>query len=319
MFSFFSENDLISPKQSGFRSGDSCTNQLLSIAHEILSAFDDDHEVRGVFLDISKAFDRVLHEGLLFKLQQYGISGELITLIKDFLSCRKQRVVLNGQHSPWADVKAGVPQGSILSPLLFLVYINDLPNGLNSNVKLFADDTSLFSVVHNITDPANLLNSDLSKISEWALQWKMSFNPDPIKQAQEIIFSRKTSKRNHRGPMFNNNIVNLTTNHKHLGMIFDSKLNFDKHLKSALKKVSKTVGLLRKFQGILPRTSLITIYKSFARPHLDYSDIIYDQTFNESFHQRIESIQNNAAIAITGATRGTSSEKLYQGLGLESI
>ena len=110
MFSFFPGNNLILPKQSGFRPGDSCTNQLLSTAHEILSAFDDGHEVRGVFLDISKAFDRVWHEGLLFKLQQNGILGELITLIKDFLSCRKQRVVLNGQHSSWTDVKPGVPQ-----------------------------------------------------------------------------------------------------------------------------------------------------------------------------------------------------------------
>ena len=246
-------------------------------------------------------------------------ASDLCLKMSDFLSCRKRRVVLNGQHSSWADVKAGVPQGSILGPLLFLIYINDLPNGLNTNVKLFADDTSLFSVVHNITESANLLNSDLSKINEWALQWKMSFNPDPIKQAQEIIFSRKTSKRNHPGLTFNNNIVNLTTKHKHFGMIFDSKLSFDEHLKSALKKKSKTVGLLRKFQDILPRTSLITIYKSFARPHLDYGDIIYDQTFNESFHQRIESIQYNAAIAITGATTGTSSEKLYQELGLESL
>ena len=242
MFSFFSENDLLSPRQCGFRPCDSCTNQLLSTAHELLSVFDDGHEVRGVFLDISKAFDRVWHEGLLFKLRQNGISGELITLIKDFLSCRKQRVVLNGQHSSWADVKAGVPQGSILGPLLFLIYINDLPNGLNSNAKLFADDTSLFSVVHNITDSANLLNSDLSKINEWALQWKMSFNPDPTKQAQEIIFSRKTSQRNHPGLMFNNSIVNVTSIHKHLGMIFDSKLSFDEHLKSVLKKISKTVG-----------------------------------------------------------------------------
>ena len=144
--------------------------------------------------------------------------------------------MLNGQHSSRPDVKVAVPQGSILGPLLFLIYINDLANGLNSNVKLFADDTSLFSVVHNITDSANLLNSDLSNINEWALQSKMSFNPDPVKQAQEIIFSHKTSKRNHPGLMFNNNIVNLTTNHKHLGMIFDSKLSFDEHLKSALKK-----------------------------------------------------------------------------------
>ena len=147
----------------------------------------------------------------------------------------------------------------------------------------------------------------------------MSFNPDLTKQAQEIIFSRKTSQRHHRGLMFNNNIVNFTYIHKHLSMMFDSKLSCDEHLKSVLKQISKTIGLLRKFQSILPRTSLITIYKSFARPHLDYGDIIYDQTFNESFHQRIESIQSNAAISITGAIRGTSSEKLCQELGLELL
>ena len=105
--------------------------------------------------------------------------------------------------------------------------MNELPNRLNSNVKLFADDTSLFYVVHSITDSPSLLNSDLSKINEWALQWNMSFNPDPTKQAQEIIFSRKTSKRNYPALMFNNNIVYFTIFHKHLGMIFDSKLSFD--------------------------------------------------------------------------------------------
>ena len=160
---------------------------------------------------------------------------------------------------------------------------------------------SLFSVVHNITDSANLLNGDLSKINEWALQWKMSFNPDPIKQAQKTIFSRKTSQKNHPGLMFNDSIVNVTYIHKHLRMIFDSKLSFDEHLKSVLKKISETVSLLQNFQGILPRTSLITIYKSFARPHLDYGGIIYYQTFNESFHERIESIQYNAVVTITGA------------------
>ena len=227
--------------------------------------------------------------------------------------------MLNDQHSSWVDVKVGIPQGSILGPLLFLIYINDLPNGLNSNAKLFVDDTSLFSVVHNINDLANLLNSDPSKIDEWALQWKMSFNPDITKQAQEIIFSRKTSQRNHPSFMFNNSIVNVTKIHKHFGMIFYSKLSYDEHLKSVFKKISKTVGLLRKFQGILPRTSLIAIYKLFARPHRDYGHITHDQTFNESFYQRIESIQYNAAIAITGAIRGTSSEKLYQKLGLESL
>ena len=141
----------------------------------------------------------------------------------------------------WADVKAGIPQGSNLGPLHFLIYINininlHLPNGLNANVKLLADDTSLFSAVHNITNSTNLLNSNPPRINEWDLQWKMSFNPDPTKQAQEIIFSRKTSQRNHPGFIFYKSIVNVTTIYKHLGMIFDSKLSFDEHLKSVLKK-----------------------------------------------------------------------------------
>ena len=137
--------------------------------------------------------------------------------------------MLNGQHSSWANVKAGVPQRSILGPLLFLIYINDLSNGFNSSVKLFADDTPLFSAVNIITDSANLLKSNLSEMNEWTLQWKMSFIPDPTKQAQEIIFSRKTSQRNHPGFMFDNNIVNITTIRKHLGMVFHSKLSFDDH------------------------------------------------------------------------------------------
>ena len=103
---------------------------------------------------------------------------------------------MNGQHSTWVNIEAGVPQGSILRPLFFLIYINDLSDDLNSNPKLFADDTSLFSFVQNINSTTNL-NSDLSKISDWAFQWKMNFNPDPNKQAQEVIFSRLINKTNH--------------------------------------------------------------------------------------------------------------------------
>ena len=119
--------------------------------------------MRGVFLDISKAFDNVWHKGLIYKLQENGISGELLNIIVDFLNNRKQRVVLNGQSSNWVDVKAGVPQGSIMGPLLFLIYINDLPEGLITNAKLFADDTSLFSVVRDIAASTEELNNDLRK------------------------------------------------------------------------------------------------------------------------------------------------------------
>ena len=130
--------------QSSFKPGDSCINQLLSITHNIYKSFDDGYEVRGVFLDISKAFDKVWHYGLIFKLQENGISGNHLKVLKYFLTNKKQSVVLNGQSSSWTNVKAAVPEGSILGPLLFLIYINDLADGLSSNTKLFADDTSLF-------------------------------------------------------------------------------------------------------------------------------------------------------------------------------
>ena len=120
-----------------------------SISHEKYSSFDEGLEVRSIFFDIAKAFDKASHDGIIFKLTQNGISGNLLNLLRDFLNERKQRVILNGQFSTWKNVSAGVPQGSILGPLLFLIYINDLTEGLSTNAKLFEDDTSLISVIHN--------------------------------------------------------------------------------------------------------------------------------------------------------------------------
>ena len=191
-----SQEELLNPNQSGFHPSDSCINQLIAITHEIFEAFDCNPslEVRSVFLDISKAFDKVWHEGLLYKLKSMVVSGELYHLVENYLSYRFQRVLLNGQTSSWRPVLAGVLQGSILGPLLFLIYINDLPNELKSNAKLFSDDMSLFTIVKDKSETANILNNDLSEISKWAYNWKMLFNPDPSKPAQEVVFSRKKKK-----------------------------------------------------------------------------------------------------------------------------
>ena len=169
MFEFFTENELNSHNQSGFKPRDSCINQLLCIAHNIYQSSNDGLKTTGVFLDISKAFDKVWPEDLLFKLKQSGISDKLYgisNVTTNFLYQRKQIVVLNGQHSSLTNVEAGLSQGSIFEPLFFLKYINDLSDDLTLNPKLFADDTSLFSVVQNTNSTANGSESDLIKISD---------------------------------------------------------------------------------------------------------------------------------------------------------
>ena len=136
MLEFFTKNDLISNDQSGFKPSDSCINQLLSVTHEIYKSFDDDLDLRGVFLDISKPFNKVWQKCLLYKLKQDSISGNLLDTITNFLNSRKQSVTSNGQFSSWTSIEAGVTQGSILGPLLFSIYINDLSDDLITKVKV---------------------------------------------------------------------------------------------------------------------------------------------------------------------------------------
>ena len=161
------------------------------------------------------------------------------------------------------------------------------------------------------------MNNHLNKIKNWAIQWKLNFIPDPSKQAQGVIFSGKPQKTIYNQVYFNS--VKQVPSQKHLGMYLNTKLNFQEHVNNILSKVNKTIGLMRKLQAFLPRQSLVMVYKAFLRLHLDYGDIIYDQTYNESFHQKMESVQYNAARAITGAIRGTSREKLYQEVDLEPL
>ena len=175
-------------------------------------------------------FDRVWHEVLLYKLKSMGISGELYNLLENYLSDRFQRVILNGQFSLWKPIVASVPQGSILGPLLFLIYINDLPNGLKSNAKLFADETSLFTSVKDKNESTSILNNHLLLISIWAYNWKILFNPDPTKPAQEVIFSKEKMTQIHPIISLNNIQVERVPYQKHLGIFLDVKRNFKQHV-----------------------------------------------------------------------------------------
>ena len=177
IFNFFKEQNVIICFQSGIVPGDSTTNQLVEIYNTFCKALDEGKEVRAIFCDISKAFDRVWHKGLLFKLQNVGISGCLLQWFSSYLSGRKQWVVIPGASSDWANIQAGVPQGSILGPLLFLLYINDIVVNIKANVRLFADDTSLYLILEDPNETATILNNDLETIHKWADTWLVNVNP----------------------------------------------------------------------------------------------------------------------------------------------
>ena len=322
IYEHLTDNQLITPNQSGFRPGDSTINQLLYITHSIHTAFEEypSCETRAVFLDISKAFDKVWHEGLIFKLKSNGISGPLLVLIDSYLSNCKQHVVLNGKSSNWSSIPAGVPQGSVLGPLFFLVYINDL---VENDEKLFADDTSLFTVVYVEGIAADQLNRDLKVISDWAYQWKMQFNPDKNKQAIQVIFSQKRTKPAHPPIFLNESEVKIKHEQKHLGMILDSCLNFNSHVREKIISaryyhiIIIIIGVIRYLSKYVSRDVLDQMYKLYVRPHLDYGDIIYhkhDPDLKLDFTKKLESTQYSAALAVSGAWCGTRRQKLYDEL-----
>ena len=182
--------------------------------------------------------------------------------------------MLNSQCCSWSSVLARVPQGSILGPLLFLIYLNDLSDNVQSTVKLFADGTSFFSTVYDPNISASQLESDLKKTSHSAYKWKTTFNPDLSK---EVIFSRKTVKISHPSITFNTVPVARTTCQKHLDLYLDEKLSFYDYVNAKISKANKGIGIIKRLSNTLPRNFLLTIYKCFIRPHLHYCDIIYDQ------------------------------------------
>ena len=240
-------------------------------------------------------------------------------LLEHYLKNRNQRVVLNGLNSSWKKILAGVPQGSVLGPLLFLMYINDLAHDISSVCKMFTDDTSIFSKVKDSILSLSDINYDLERINKWVQQWKMPFNLDPNKQATEVLFSRQVNSDDHPKLTFNGNQVQRCPSQKHLGFILDDKIDFNKRIDEKINKCNKIVGMTKKLSTLVSRQSLLTIYKSFVRPILDYGGIIYEKPHKGSFIEKIERVQYNACLVITGAFKGTSRERLCQELGLELL
>ena len=268
VYNYINTNHLNTPLQSGFIPGDSTTYQLLHPYHRFCKAVDSGKEVRVVFCDISKAFDRVWHQGLLHKLSSLGITGNLLKWFSSYLSNRRQRVVLNGTCSGWANVKAGVPQGSVMGPLLFLIYINDIVIEIHSNIRLFADDTSLYIIVENPQTAATILNTDLGIITRWASDWLVDFNPS---KTVSMIVSRKLAQINHPPLVMDNTVISESSSHKHLGLTFSNTCTWSEHIKLITDTAWSRLNLLRVLKSRIKRRSLHKLYFAFIRPLLAYS------------------------------------------------
>ena len=239
VYNYFKDNFIISNFQSGFRSGMSTVTQLLELYHQFSQAVDNQKEIRVVFLDIKKAFDKVWHKGIIHKLSRCGIRGELLHWFKSYLCDRMQRVIINGQCSDWSTVGAGVPQGSVLGPLLFILYINDITSVVNfSNIRLFADDTCLFIEVDNRIDAAIRIENDLVNIERWAKLWLVDFAPEKTKS---LTVSKKKDKHVNPSVRFKGHIIEDVTAHTYLGLLFNPNLSWNPHIHYVEQKAHKNI------------------------------------------------------------------------------
>ena len=267
-----------------------------------------------VFLDISRAFDRVWHEGLLHKLKIFGIEGNLFNWFCSYLSGRSQRVVLSGCASVLMNLFAGVPQGSKLSPLLFLIFLNDIETDLTSEISLFADDTALVQSFKNHILAESILNNDLEKIERWATKWCVEFNHE---KTEMIIFSNKKNK-SHLNLKLKKHNITKSFNHKHLGIILSADLKWSSHIDYCTKKARMKLGMLYRRSSNLNLKQKISIYMSTIRPILEYGSIIFDNC-SMSDKLKLEKCQRPAAIICTGAMRRTETETLLKELRWDSL
>ena len=315
LYNYLAINNILTPLQSGFIPGDSTVNQLISIYDEFCKALDEGKEIRCVFCDISKAFDRVWHTGLIFKLREIGISRPLIDWFSSYLDTRLQRVVFHGVNSAWKNVNAGVPQGSILGPILFLIYINDIVNDINSKIRLFADDTSLYLIVDNPTETARLINSDLEKIHLWSKQWLVDFNPS---KTETLKISRKLHSPFHPPLTMNNTIITEVDQHKHLGLTLSNDCKWQHHVKHITSKAWQRIGLLRQLKFTLKRKTLEHVYITFIRPLLEYGDVVWCNCSVEESNM-IEAVQLEAARIVLGVSKLYRIAKMYDDLKWERL
>ena len=284
-------NSLINDAQHGFVPGRSCITQLLTTLEDWTSVLDAGEDVDVIYLDIKKAFDSVPHLRLSSKLEAYNITGQIKDWISEFLHDRRQRVVINSAKSNWSKVKSGVPQGSVLAPILFALYINDLPENLKSKAKIYADDTKIYSTV---TTPAqrNNIQADMKTLMKWSSEWQLEFNSEKSKVMHMGTRNAETSY------IMGETIIQTTTEEKDLGVVIDKQLKFHGHVTYAANKANRVLTTIKRTFETRDQETIPLLYKGLVRPLLEYGNTVWSPRYITDI-KAVERVQKRATKMIT--------------------
>ena len=299
--------------QFGFRKCHSSYMALMLIMDDLITSLEKGNIVIGVLLNFSEAFNTVNHDILLNKLEHYGIRGNALCWFQSYLTDRKQYVTYIGATSTTKTIKCGVPQGSILGPLLFLIYINDLYHVCNRCIPIFfADDTNSFINGTDIDHMQSLLNTELDHFSQWPIVNKLSLN---VKKTHYMVFTKKMVARNVITIKINGQAISEVNKTKFLGVIIDNKINWEDHIKYIAGKVSRGVGMMIKARQYLRKEALLTLYYAFIYPYFTYCNLIWGSTYVSNLSKLIR-LQNAVLRIMCNAKKFDSVTYLYNELGI---
>ena len=305
LISHLVDNRLLSKKQYGFISGRSTTTQLLFYLDECTRITAGGGVVDSIYLDFSKAFDTVPHKRLLGKLEAYGIKGELHEWIKAFLSNRSQEVVVNGSKSAPAPVISGIPQGTVLGPVLFVIYINDLLDNITSGGLMFADDTKIYRQITS-RDDALELQADINKLEDWSKLWQLYFN---YEKCHVLTLGKFVNTRHTQRYTVYGNQMEHVFEEKDLGITIDHELKFEDHIAKKVAVANAIVGQMRRSFSYLDCDTFKRIYVAFVRPHLEYGEAVWSPNLMRNI-VALENVQIRATKIVDGLSKLTYSERL---------
>jgi hypothetical protein len=294
-------NSLILDTQHGFTKGRSCVTNLLTFFDKVTRAVDEGGTIDVIYLDFQKAFDKVPHLRLVRKCEALGIRGQLREWIAEWLRDRKQRVGINGCYSDWADVISGVPQGSVLGPLLFLIYINDIDEGIKGMISKFADDTKIAGEINVHRD--SVLQEDINTLCRWADTWQMKFNKEKCKV---VRFGNSLLDSHY---YMENECLKRVVEEKDLGVMVHSSLKGSRQCHEAVKKANRCLGMIARNIKFKSSDIILPLYRALVRPHLEYGVQFWNPTYKKDVDM-IERVQRRATRMITGLRTCPYDERL---------